>query len=479
MLTEAAYLSYLVFLGLTILPSSLVDGWIRPAFGLIVGCALAVCSGTLLLALNLLDGPWHLLVTMGIAAAALRTLTHIHPATRHTSDVRHGLVGLAASLAVTSAIRSLGTVSITFDSISYLAGARLIAQDSASIFFLEPLTFQKRMLAVQSLHAPMVGREGGAFSLGPLLLLAIAALSWWMIAQILSTYTRRIRVLLASAAAASIVLTSWILSISVYVNSHILVAALCLAISALFHPRVSIHLPSDSSRMWIAGLLVGALVLSRVEGAFLAALLLAPVAVSMRSDRMGSAIPWLWLGVTALVWNSLVLRAFLQTDTQIRLSVLGMFLLALVAISVPVLTPRLPRSTRHRSLSALQVVLWGGVLLYAMIDTAAFTRTVRATLKNLLWSGGWGPAAVAIALLVLLGLWSSRHGHETLWFPVTAFVPLGILLGFLRGGPYRVGVGDSLNRMWTHIVPLAVVFGTVAVARRTEEQPHLSDATGS
>jgi hypothetical protein len=87
-----------------------------------------------------------------------------------------------------------------------------------------------------------------------------------------------------------------------------------------------------------------------------------------------------------------------------------------------------------------------------------------ATEQNLLYgAGGWGFSLLILAVLVLVGVVVARgEAIHFLRFPVTSFVPLGFLLAYLRDLPFRVGAGDSLNRLWIHIVPLAMLFVVAA-----------------
>ncbi len=54
-------------------------------------------------------------------------------------------------------------------------------------------------------------------------------------------------------------------------------------------------------------------------------------------------------------------------------------------------------------------------------------------------------------------------GETTLRFPLTSFIPFAFLLAYLRGIAFRVGDGDSLNRMWIQLIPIAVLYLIVAI----------------
>ena len=63
-------------------------------------------------------------------------------------------------------------------------------------------------------------------------------------------------------------------------------------------------------------------------------------------------------------------------------------------------------------------------------------------------------------------------------FPVTSFVPVALLLVYFRGNPYRIGVGNLLNRMWVHIVPLAILFVVAAASSRRWGYPESESKVG-
>ena len=87
-----------------------------------------------------------------------------------------------------------------------------------------------------------------------------------------------------------------------------------------------------------------------------------------------------------------------------------------------------------------------------------------ATIVNLAYKGGWAPmlpllAIAVIAALVLFSLPEAR----VLAYAVLTFPAVALILAVVRDGAYRVGPGDSLNRSWAHIVPVALLLVTATV----------------
>jgi hypothetical protein len=81
--------------------------------------------------------------------------------------------------------------------------------------------------------------------------------------------------------------------------------------------------------------------------------------------------------------------------------------------------------------------------------------------QNLFHSGRWGVTWTIMLLAALFAFPQPRIPHGRLLVGgVALFVLLVLALGALRV-PYRVGWGDSANRMMTHILPLAALYVTL------------------
>ena len=96
----------------------------------------------------------------------------------------------------------------------------------------------------------------------------------------------------------------------------------------------------------------------------------------------------------------------------------------------------------------------------AVWEPDVLLKSLYATIQNGLYgTGRWGYSLVILALLVLICAVAVRGGELIfLRFPVIGFVPLEFLLAYFREIPYRASPADSLNRMWIHIGPLAILF---------------------
>ncbi len=71
-----------------------------------------------------------------------------------------------------------------------------------------------------------------------------------------------------------------------------------------------------------------------------------------------------------------------------------------------------------------------------------------------------------VTLIAVVLVFFPAPGRIFLRFPLTTFLPLAFLLAYLRALPYRVGVADSLSRMFIQVVPLAILFVASAAASK-------------
>jgi len=80
--------------------------------------------------------------------------------------------------------------------------------------------------------------------------------------------------------------------------------------------------------------------------------------------------------------------------------------------------------------------------------------------------GAWGLSIVFLTMITLLVLIFIKNSDNLtiLRFSVTTFVPIMIISAYLRGGAYRIGPGDSFNRMFIQIVPIVILFIILSVA---------------
>ena len=98
------------------------------------------------------------------------------------------------------------------------------------------------------------------------------------------------------------------------------------------------------------------------------------------------------------------------------------------------------------------------------VDT--LNTSIKVTIENAVFiDGSWGASLVVLSiLLVFVILFTDAPYRIYFRFPITTFIPIYLILAFLRGGAYRVSDGDAFNRSLIHIVPLAIFLIVTAAA---------------
>ena len=94
-----------------------------------------------------------------------------------------------------------------------------------------------------------------------------------------------------------------------------------------------------------------------------------------------------------------------------------------------------------------------------MIDSVYFS------IMNMLAYGWWGITWLVFSIVFVISLAGLRVPFEELFFyGISCFFSLLLALSYFRN-PYRLGWGDSANRMFTHILPIVVLYVLMKVAQ--------------
>lgn len=319
-------------------------------------------------------------------------------------------------------------------------------------------------------------------SLSPMLgASAFAFFAWFLWARTAGLATRR-RWGWGALAVLFLLSTNRMLFHAFYLNVHIAVALLILvAVAGAWMAVV------DRDPAWapVAGVALAMTVLFRPEAPLVAALLLVPLAASRvpMLVRWWSAAPLL---AVTLPWYALLWRyAPGGGEISPTAPVFGNILIVVGACSLVLVggTARFGGLAR----TADRFVLWallGLLAVRALLDPAILGNTLWATAVNLgpdvtlrfspggsgLWLLTW-TAAVAIAALAVL---VHRVPAGRLWTtPILGFGVLFLLMPYLRGSPWRIGSGDSGNRIVSHILFVIIAFAVLAalsVGQRDDDQ---------
>jgi len=84
--------------------------------------------------------------------------------------------------------------------------------------------------------------------------------------------------------------------------------------------------------------------------------------------------------------------------------------------------------------------------------------SITAIIKNMIESGRWGITWIIFILLLVFSLTQPRVPKEELFFYfISSFFSLLLAISYFRA-PFRLGWGDSANRMLTHILPIIILY---------------------
>lgn len=448
-------------------PAVLVFGWLA-------GVCLQLTAGLLQVMVPLSTSPvLTLALTLGGPAiwwlVRWRRGRDVGLPVSHRSALWHSALVMVALTSVVVLLRAANLVKWHIDSFTYLMTSSLIAN---ATFYpaVTPEQATKRLIGVPVLHAP--AQLSGEFylrSVTPLLAVATVAALVWFLHRGLGFAILAVLLLVSN--------NRFIFS-AFYLNGHLLVGALMLTIAGCGWLLIS-GTDRAEPRALVALLLIAlpAVVVTRPEGTMLASLALLPLILSPRVPARHRAAALVVLGVATLGWQTVELWVYLHAGEPVPRSVAGMLALGVLLLLTAGVIGWLDRLHRLPVLLIIELGLWLGLAAFAVREPKILTDSVRATIRNVVVPGGrWGSSLVLLGVLVLIAIGLCRVAPATaLRFPVTTFLPVALLLAYLRDeGAYRVGQYDSLNRMFMQVVPLAVlyvvaVFATAGRQRRPSE----------
>lgn len=444
-----------------------IRGWVLPALGLVAGVSIQLAVGLIQVVTPLPTSP-----ALTLAVTFTAPVVWWLGRWRRGHDVRVSpppaalLLGLVA--VTVALLHHANLAKWHTDSFMYLMSGQLIA-DGRYASDVSTYLLTARTLGVPLLHAP-AHLGGGYFltSIHALLAAATLAIVTWLFRRGLA-HPAAPAVLATFAVLGGLLLLTnnrFVFS-AFYLNGHLLVAVLVLVIAGsgwlLARGRFAADTP-PAALMALQVLAIPALVISRPEAAMLAVLALLPTWLAGKVSARHRMVTVATLGVANLVWQGFVAWIHLAREAPVPLTAVGSLALGILLVAA---IPLLRRPLPARLLLVSEAGLWLALLAFvAARGPANLVESLYATGVNLfLGEGRWGLSVAILTAFVLGCLVLSRVPHLSyLRFPVTAFVPLGFLLAYLRDIPYRVGFGDSLSRMFMHVVPLAVLYVTAAMA---------------
>ena len=477
---DLVVLGGLLLLGGLLVPRALPVGVLRPAVALLTGVGLQATLGLLLLRWPLSA---FLLIITAAAGGWLLRRRDVPTGWRRTDLLPLGAA--LALVAVTAVLSRLnGWAVFTSDSWSYWRGGEQLAAGTLGVADLQ----LKRMLALQSLHAPGFGLgTDGVVSLGPVLL--VVAVLWLALLPWVMSPRPSWPVRVAGALAAVLVASSmWFWWVALYINSHLLVGTMLLLIVSLAYltgQQVATDGATGGFGEAVAPVALAAstVALARPEGFVVVGLVLLGSLRAADGWRDWTPVWWALGGV--VVWWTVLLRVgAAQADGSLLVPTLGIAA-GLAILVAPTLLGRAGGRLRAALPIVAGLLLWSVtavLLLTPLGESVRFADLVRLNLGDGL--GQWYLAAPVIATIGAFGLalTSDRPGLAPARWLLIGFIPVtllarlsdgiqqedelvGLATSLLSGGG-RTSAGDSVTRMWTHIALVALVTLVLALVER-------------
>lgn len=377
-----------------------------------------------------------------------------------------GLVGI-----VSLAVQHLNPTQLTPDSLRYIQLGSLLNQTGG--WGRVPADLQMARQA----FVPLVHSVGGdayfLASIDPLLGLSGLAMLVWSACQGLRmlkapTYWS---VILITAVLAVLLSTGRVFYHFVYLNSHCAMAVYTLLL--VFTGWMS-ACRRDLAWVLVSLPALSALMLARPESPLHAALIVLPIVASTAVPAAGRLLVAGVLTVMAWLWFGLILREALEITTVSPAEPVNAAVYIGAGITVCALGSMWPRLRPVVSLlpAALVVVLCVALAGVSALEPEHARQSFEATLQNLTGEGQWGLVWLPLGALALaVGLLGTMPHRAHLVGPVLGFFPMALLLGVVRQQPYRVGPGDSLNRMLMHILLTLGLLLVLGAAGRLRHGP--------
>lgn len=476
MVTEVLAVSIMAFVGITAVFSVGMRGWALLPLGFLVGVSLIILSGFFQLLIDIPTTPVIPLTILSLLTAAywIYFLYRGYKAKRRF-DIRPiiKIIAIAAGISLLVALTYKLVEPFTFirhvDSMEYLALGGMFESgtfnEGVSLYQL-----QKRMLVVPFMHsAANLGGNLFFYTITPLIALSTLGLMVWVWSKGLGRIVKDKVVLTTVLILGTLLLLAnhMFLVHSTYVNSHLFFGTmLVMLVGSLWLMTKKTDIPIRVL-VFLQIISIPILILARPEASMIVMLALIPVIVSTAFSFKHKSLLLVSYAVPVIAWQGyLTYLYFLSSGSlkEISFSVYGLIGLGVGALLlIPIMKTRLFQWLASHIPTTAEVLLWLGVIVFYLRDPELLNRSVVATVKNVV-SVSWGPTWLIIAALLILLLIFVKFGEQRLLrYSVTTFLPLVFLLVYLREGPYRVGITDSLDRMWMQIIPLVVLYIIVAI----------------
>lgn len=454
--------------------------WLAWWPGLLWGLLIWVVWGLLLLCLKLPYSAWSMFGGLGIAAILM--LCH-HLRTQALS--RRDLIEFLASTIVVAVVAVLASrvdySTLSYDSFTQILLGRQLTQFGGFDPACHPA------LASWGVFVPIV--QSASLMIGVDFLYAL----WPTIAvvfaitffSICATSLRSLGVgavvayLISVIAALFLATTYFVLFQSFYVHNNLPSAMyLFLAVSCMWLGT------TRSEPGWLIPGMAAffGFILLRTESPLYFAMFAAPLLWTENVSRRTRIACLVTVSILAIAWY-LRLVALIGGGSDILSPTKAYGLMGIVAAFAAVSV--LPdRSTVRRCMAALPWLMTIGATILVVAVTLKrpehMARCMETMGQNIFSDGRWG-ASWAILLILIAVAFGLPRFHRQEWWTVGAGVYLAMIyvLGVFREQPYRIGWGDSANRLLTTVVPVllgyvTLRFGAAAAMLKSAPNPALT-----
>jgi len=250
-------------------------------------------------------------------------------------------------------------------------------------------------------------------------------------------------------------ITTWMLRSQLgYLNSHMLMAGFYSLGLSICISRDSV---SQTFGSLFSGLLIGVVAFIRLEGLLFMALLLFAI-FSHGYFSKKQIIKLTAAALTApIIWFGRLLIEGNRGDIISPKTIILMLILSLMPSLLATF-----KFTKQLSVLMPQVVTIGLSVIWSfyLLTSDKAVESSLVILSNLFATGYWGSfwwtfGPIALVLVVF----GPRIRDENVWLELTAGGTLTVLLlGAIRTNPYRIGWGDSGNRMIFHLAPIVLLY---------------------
>lgn len=464
MILEVVFVLALILGGAALVQVAGARGLGVPILGAATGLALYLCITAFQVLTPITSSPLLTLILTVALPIALWGWRRFHGADLPLRPLWAGII-VAGVVGAVAFFRAIPQVAWSNDSLNYLLNGSLIASNNITVA--STALLPKRLIGVPGLHA--VANLGGELyvqSITPLISALVLAVLGWMVWESLSTrLSKRARLLLIGAGLLFLVSMNRFVFHAFYLNGHLLFALFMLVVVGGGWMLVSCDSVSKTALITAMSLAVGALIFIRAESSILVILMLLPIIFDDSVSRLHKTILLAVLGVATIGWQSFMVAIYLAQQQSVGFEIWGILGLGVAILAVIPLLGWSALMKRGRILLLLaEGMLWLALVVLAVRTPQILKDSLTATFANVVeGAGSWGLSLLFIGALLVLASFIAVPHSVHLRFPLTSFIPLGFLLAYLRDAAYRVGDGDSLNRMWIQLIPVALFYVLIAL----------------